>query len=606
MATAGHTATKTPRDRSEGAPTHGWVARPWVARAIRLIAMAVPVAFSFVSSLTAAALLPPTSSVSGTLGRWACVAVVSLAVFVVAERWFRRLLPLSSLFTMSLAFPDRTPSRFRLGLRTATTAELRRRTVEAAERSDETVDEAAQRLLELVARLSSHDRVTRGHSERVRAYSHMIGKEMGLKGADLERLTWSALLHDIGKIQVPRNILNKTGRLSDLEFEVIKTHPDEGRRLVEPLQEWLGDSLSAVWQHHERVDGAGYPAGLRGDEISLAARIVCVADAYDVMTAVRSYKVPMSAEAARAELTRCAGTQFDPDVVRAFLRASIDDRAWRGLAGLSFLPLVGRTLIAPLASSQGAAALGALALASGVVAAVDPAPIADALRLPPVSTVVADGDDGADDEDGDDPARRGDRPTVDGRVADGEDRIVGDDADGSTASSTPDGSSPGSSEDAETDGPDDGSAPDVTTPTVTTPTTPTTPPGTVPPVTTPPTGTAPPGTVSPPPSTVDVTVPEVTVPEVTMPPLTLPDLTLPPVSVPDVTVPTLTVPQVTIPQVTVPPLTIPQITVPQVTVPQVTVPPVTIPKVTILDVEVDVSLPAVTIPSLGGLGLRSD
>ena len=625
MATAGSTVTREREPRSDDASPHGWVARPWAARAIRWTAMAVPVGLSFLASFVVTGLLPPTSSVTGTLGRWACVIVVSLGVFVVAERWFRRLLPLSSLFTMSLAFPDRTPSRFRLGLRTATTSELRRRTDDAAERADETVDDAARRLLELVARLNSHDRVTRGHSERVRAYSHMIGTEMGLRGRDLERLTWSALLHDIGKIRVPGRILNKAGRLTDDEFAVITTHPDEGRRLVEPLQEWLGESLSAVWQHHERMDGTGYPAGLAGDEISLAGRIVCVADAYDVMTAVRSYKAPMTAEAARAELIRCAGTQFDPEVVRAFLRASIDDRAWRGLAGLSFLPLFGRALIAPLASGQGAAALGALALVSGVVAAADPTPIVDALRLPPSSTVESTSDEGDEtdgtdmDDDGssvDDGDRAtGDRPATlsSDRETQGPDddrrdagRRAGPDDD-PDAAGDPGGVTTTPRRTPATNGPDGGPVPGVGTTPVTTPR------GTVPSVTTPPTsppteptdGGAGPGVTTPavtvPSSSgsVDVSTPVVSV-SVTVPPVTLPDLSVPPVVLPPLTVPT-----VTVPPVTVPPLTVPVVNVP-VSVPPVSPPPITVPKVTLSPVTVPSIEVVVSIPGSGGLGLVGD
>ena len=139
-----------------------------------------------------------------------------------------------------------------------------------------------------------HDRLTRGHSERVRAYTHMVGEELKITGAELDHLRWSALLHDIGKLLVSAEILNKPGKLTDAEFEAIKQHPEFGRELVAPLVGWLGDSARAVWEHHERWDGWGYPRGIAGTDISLAGRIVAVTDAFDVMTSTRSYKEPIS------------------------------------------------------------------------------------------------------------------------------------------------------------------------------------------------------------------------------------------------------------------------------------------------------------------------
>ena len=145
-----------------------------------------------------------------------------------------------------------------------------------------------------------------------RAYSRMIGEELNLVPDDLDRLQWAGLLHDVGKLFVPGEILNKPGALTDEEFEIIKQHPGWGAQLCEPLRGWLGDWVDAVGQHHERWDGRGYPSGIAGEEISLAARIVAVADVYDVITSVRSYKPAEGAVDGRAELARCAGTQFDP------------------------------------------------------------------------------------------------------------------------------------------------------------------------------------------------------------------------------------------------------------------------------------------------------
>ena len=171
----------------------------------------------------------------------------------------------------------------------------------------------------------------------------MVGAELKISGAALDHLRWSALLHDIGKLLVSAEILNKPGTLTDAEFDVVKQHPEFGRELVAPLVGWLGDSARAVWEHHERWDGQGYPSGLSGTEISLAGRIVAVTDAFDVMTSARSYKAPISPAAARAELARCAGSQFDEAIVRAFLNVSLGrlrmamgPLSW--LTQLSFVP----------------------------------------------------------------------------------------------------------------------------------------------------------------------------------------------------------------------------------------------------------------------------
>jgi len=196
---------------------------------------------------------------------------------------------------------------------------------------------AAETLLAVVARLFKHDRLTRGYSERVRAYTNLIAEEMGVPAEDLDKLQWAALLHDVGKMSVPAEILNKAGRPTDAEWEVLRGHPGAAIPLLTPLAPWLGDWALAATQHHERWDGDGYPGGLAGPNISLAGRIVAVADAYDVMTSVRSYKSGLSPALAREELTSSAGTQFDPAVVRAFLAV--------GLGRLRFVaaPLPGST-----------------------------------------------------------------------------------------------------------------------------------------------------------------------------------------------------------------------------------------------------------------------
>jgi putative nucleotidyltransferase with HDIG domain len=158
-------------------------------------------------------------------------------VLIGIDRVTRRLLPLAALLKLALVFPDEAPSRFRAALSAGTTADLEARLAEARQGVEgETPVEAAQRLLGFVAALSAHDHVTRGHSERVRAYSQMIAKELRLGADEVDRLNWAALLHDIGKLEVPAEILNKPGRPTEEEWQAIRSHPELGARLAAPLR----------------------------------------------------------------------------------------------------------------------------------------------------------------------------------------------------------------------------------------------------------------------------------------------------------------------------------------------------------------------------------
>ncbi len=184
----------------------------------------------------------------------------------------------------------------------------------------------ATELLSLVAALNHHDPLTRGHSERVRALAELLATQVGLDSEDREKLRWAALLHDIGKLRVPGEILRKPGKPTQEEWLLLKTHPAEGLALVRgPIADWLGEWIMAIGEHHEQFDGSGYPMGLSGSAITYAGRLVAVVDVFDVITAARSYKKPMTIQEARLEITRCAGTQFDPEIVRAFLQISIGD-----------------------------------------------------------------------------------------------------------------------------------------------------------------------------------------------------------------------------------------------------------------------------------------
>lgn len=163
------------------------------------------------------------------------------------------------------------------------------------------------------------------HLRNVRRLARLIGAEMGLGEAEMNLLSFGALLHDVGKIGVPDSILKKPGRLTHEEFEKIKLHTVMGAGVVSQVPE-LSDAVPIVRHHHERFDGGGYPDGIRGAEIPLASRIVFVADAYASMVEDRPYREGRSHEGALAEIERNAGTQFDPRVVGAFLKAMRHDR----------------------------------------------------------------------------------------------------------------------------------------------------------------------------------------------------------------------------------------------------------------------------------------
>jgi len=170
------------------------------------------------------------------------------------------------------------------------------------------------------------------HSETVGRYAELMARELGMPERRVGRVRLAGLLHDIGKVGVPDAILLKPGKLTDEERAVILRHPELGAEILEHPS--LRDVQAWVLAHHERPDGAGYPHGLSGEELPLEARIVAVADAYEAMTSDRSYRDAIGAADARAELRRCAGTQFDADVVAAFL-AVLDREADRAQAGVS-------------------------------------------------------------------------------------------------------------------------------------------------------------------------------------------------------------------------------------------------------------------------------
>jgi putative nucleotidyltransferase with HDIG domain len=155
------------------------------------------------------------------------------------------------------------------------------------------------------------------HSKRVSELSEAIAIKMGFPSAEVNRIRVAGLMHDIGKIGIPEHILNKTSALTSQEWEEMRRHPETGYRILATASEFI-DISTIILEHHERWDGLGYPRGLAGEAISIQARIIHVADAFDAMTSERSYKRPMEIAAAIQEIRDCAGTHFDPEVVKFF------------------------------------------------------------------------------------------------------------------------------------------------------------------------------------------------------------------------------------------------------------------------------------------------
>ncbi|NNC80911.1 MAG: HD domain-containing protein [Acidimicrobiales bacterium] len=335
---------------SARAGTHGsfgWSRRPFFALAVRVLTVAGPLLAGWFAVRALQSRFITAEGGAGVVFWVVQAIVVAVVATHIVSRLTSRLTPMVALLNMTLVFPDQAPSRFGLALRSGMGSRLADQTTQLS--SD--AQEAAVQALALVNSLGDHERLTRGHTERVRAYADLIGQEMGLNAEDLNKLRWGVLLHDIGKLRVDADVLNKPSKPNAEEWESLSHHPAAGMEILEPLREWLGPWMNAAGDHHERWDGAGYPQGLKGVEISLAGRITAVADAFDVITSTRSYKSALSSETAREELVRHAGTQFDPAIVRAFLRVGLKRRRSLGVFGWMLeLPGVGQ-----LASTMSAA-----------------------------------------------------------------------------------------------------------------------------------------------------------------------------------------------------------------------------------------------------------
>jgi putative two-component system response regulator len=175
----------------------------------------------------------------------------------------------------------------------------------------------------LTAAVDAKDPYTCGHSRRVALLSRRIAREAGLDEALCERIYMSGVLHDVGKIGVPEEVLRKPGKLTPEEFDLIKRHPAIGARILKDIKQ-IQDVIPGVLYHHERYDGRGYPAGLAGTDIPLIGRVICLADCLDAMTSTRTYRSALPLSQALKEIERGRGSQFDPNLANALLRIDED------------------------------------------------------------------------------------------------------------------------------------------------------------------------------------------------------------------------------------------------------------------------------------------
>jgi hypothetical protein len=362
-----------------------WRPRFALAALVRLVAYGLPVVCgSSAAWLVSHELGASSHRVLATV----TVLGAAVAVSLLMSRLTMKLMPLAVLLRMTMIFPDRAPSRVKVARLSNSSQDIGQRLHSRS--ADES--EAAMTMLSLVTALGRHDRRTRGHSERVRLFSDLLADQMGLTEADAGRLRWAALIHDIGKLEIPEAILNKPAGLSDEEWALVRRHPLDGARLARPLECWLGEWFAGIAHHHERWDGSGYPMGLTGEKISASGRVIAVVDSFETMTSARAYKAARSTMDARTELALCAGTHFDPTVVRSFLAISLPKLLW-SVGPLAFLVNVPylkwvveggvRTAdIATAATAAGANAAGATVVAVAVGAMPSSASAVPNLPLP--------------------------------------------------------------------------------------------------------------------------------------------------------------------------------------------------------------------------------
>lgn len=234
-----------------------------------------------------------------------------------------------SLTNMSLVFSAVILYIFVLADMNKTVEKSNRLRIELLEREQSHMQILFAQTAEALAQaIDAKDRYTHGHSSRVAEYAKEIARRAGKSEGEVREIYFAALLHDVGKIGIPDSIINKSGNLTDEEFEMIKQHPNLGYQILKNIQQSPYISVGAHY-HHERYDGLGYPEGLKGEKIPEIARIIAIADTYDAMTSKRSYRATFPQEIVRAEIEKGMGTQFDPTFATIMLRMIDEDTDYK-------------------------------------------------------------------------------------------------------------------------------------------------------------------------------------------------------------------------------------------------------------------------------------
>ena len=334
---------------------------------LRAAIFLVPAALGFAIAYAILTLMSPYQSTFEHIVWFVIAVVISWVTSILLADSMRALVTNTSLYRQANNFDTEVEELFGSSMREGNTKAVKKAAVRKG-LDGEFIDD----VLDLLGQLGRHERSTRGHSERVRAYASLIGREIGLSDDEMESLNWTALLHDIGKLDVPSWILTTEEPPTPDEWAVLKRHPEAANARLRRLERVLGDSIyDGALYHHERWDGAGYPFRLEAGEIPLYGRITAIADAFDVMTHARSYKEPLPIPLAREELMSNAGTHFDPDLVAAFVRIGDEDlRAIRGWSATIAGVAVAGSRVATVGSQ--AAVIVATVAGAGVSSAVAP------------------------------------------------------------------------------------------------------------------------------------------------------------------------------------------------------------------------------------------
>lgn len=378
---------------SQGTSREGTGSRT-AAAVSKTVVFVIPAALGFAIAYSILTLMGPYSSSIEHVAWFGVAVIVGWITSIFAGDSTRILISRTSLYRRANNFENEVEELFGTSMRQGNTKAARKAAIERG-RDAAFID----RVLLLLDQLATHERLTRGHSERVRAYASLIGTEIGLSDEELESLNWTALLHDIGKLDVPPWILTTETLPTDDEWEVLRRHPEAAKARLRRLEPHLGESIyDGALYHHERWDGAGYPHQLAGREIPLFGRITAIADAFDVMTHARSYQKPLPISHARQELLSGSGTHFDPDLVAAFVRIGDEDlkaiRGWSAsIAGFALvgsrLATIGSHAAVAVATVAGAGVSSAIAVELPPPAIAFEAPAATQAPTPPTTTTSA-------------------------------------------------------------------------------------------------------------------------------------------------------------------------------------------------------------------------